>query len=253
MTDDSRDATPFEPASDQPADAAPDQLDAATAARLDAALAQLDPPHIPLAVAARIEAALRHESAARANSARAAVAIASPTPPAPEADRRGHRSRRWIWAAAGGLAAAGLAATAIVVQHADAPVPATVAGGQWAGVNTVPVSTGSDYTEANMDALIQKFVRSRELPVAQPSATANTFAASPSGLSACLGALGYSPDSLAMLDIARYGNRPVAVLAYLNGAGDRTADVLVVGTGCSATQPDVHLHHVTDMSQGSVG
>ncbi len=206
---------------------------------LDAALSQLDPPHIPMEVSARIVDALAVESETRS----AAAAGIAPIAP---------RRRRWIWAAAG-VAAAGLVATALVVDRADAPIPATVAGGQWAGLQTIPVSTGSDYSEANVDALVQRFLRSPALPVAPPDTVSRTFAASEAGMSACLSAVGYSPDDLAMLDIARYGSRPVAVMAYLDGTGDPTADVVVVGTGCSANQPDVHLRHVTTLAQRGGG
>ena len=60
---------------------------------LDAALSQLDPPHIPMEVSARIVDALAVESETRS----AAAAGVAPIAP---------RRRRWIWAAAGVAAAA---------------------------------------------------------------------------------------------------------------------------------------------------
>ena len=207
---------------------------------LDAALSQLDPPHIPMEVSARIVDAL-------------AVGVGDPV-----GGRRGvapiaPRRRRWIWAAAG-VAAAGLVATALVVDRADAPIPATVAGGQWAGLQTIPVSTGSDYSEGERGRPRPEVPALPALPVAPPDTVSRTFAASEAGMSACLPARwGTPPDDLAMLDIARYGCRPVAVMAYLDGTGDPTADVVVVGTGCSANQPDVHLRHVTTLAQRGGG
>lgn len=236
-----------------------DTPDDAQNAWLDAALADLDPPHIPIDVSHRIVAALQHESALRretpvssaatpTETAAQPQAAGDPSTVAPLAPRR----RRWIWAAAG-IAAAGLVATAVIVDRADAPVPATVAGGQWAGLQTIPVSTGTEYTDQNIDTLVPTYLRSRALPAAQAATVARTFAASESSLSACLNELGYAPDDLAMLDLARYGNRPVAVLAYLDGNGDTTADVVVVGTGCSTSQPDVQARRVTAMPQVNAG
>ncbi|MFM2437673.1 MAG: hypothetical protein RLZ55_484, partial [Actinomycetota bacterium] len=143
-----------------------DTPDDAQNAWLDAALADLDPPRIPIHVSDRIVAALQHESALRVEAP--APSAATPTVTAAQPQAAGDRStvtplaprrRRWIWAAAG-IAAAAMVATAVIVDRADAPEPATVAGGQWAGLQTIPVSTGTEYTDQNIDTLVPTYLRS---------------------------------------------------------------------------------------------
>ncbi len=221
---------------------------------LRAPLADLPTPAIPDDVAQRVSAALQAESQAR-------QAAEVPTL------RHAGRNRRW-WYAAGGIAAAGIAVAlavsalpggggtpaGVTADASESPIVAPIEDGESArtgdqqnALSVVPVSSGNRYTADNMKAQVPVLIASPSA-AAPPEVVRATFAATPAGIVSCLDGVGYPPQDLALLDIARFQDAPVVVLAYLSGAEDGTADVVVVGVRCSSSDPQVRHRDVANMT-----
>jgi hypothetical protein len=215
-------------------------------------LQELAPAGIPGAVAARISAALAAEPPLASSSAAAAVtpgpantdAAVTPGPEVRPTDSpRGlatggasERARRRWWPAALGVAAAGVVGV-VVVSSLQAPDDTRLAGPLG---EVVPVASGTDYTPAAMTELIGRNLRSPEsLAPAAVSVRQATFTGSEAGIESCLVGVGNPPRQLAMLDLARFRDAPAAVLVFLSDSQDSSADIVVVGPGCSQRQPQV--------------
>ncbi|MCB0916016.1 MAG: hypothetical protein H6525_01685 [Actinobacteria bacterium] len=231
-------------------------------ASLHSALSELPNPPIPADVSARVLAAIAAESEARATARQSPVNADA----APADIARARNNRRW-WYAAGGVAAAGLAVAlaATVLPSGDSlPVGVTaeasnttpaemklgvpgVPGSRQAGPGVVPVSSGTTYSPESV---------ARQVPEVLASATVEapttllqaTFAETPAGIRSCLDGVGFPPDDLALIDMARFSDTPVAVLAYLTGDDDDTADVVVVGIRCNRSDPQVRHRDVANMT-----
>jgi hypothetical protein len=225
-------------------------------------LGRLPEPQIPDDVSQGILAALSAESRVRSDSLVTTLPAESANIPPATPEHLGDvthlgSNRRWWWAA-GGVAAAGiglaLAVSALpngsapggitaeavnVEQHADGS-SATI-------VPVVPVSSGSTYTAENVRVRVPQVISS-SAGAAPPEVLRSTFAETPAGITSCLDGVGFPPQDLALLDIARFQGSPVAVLAYLTDAGEQTANVVVVGIRCSHTDPQVRHRDVADMN-----
>lgn len=221
-------------------------------------------PPIPPAVHDRILAALtaerlsapthdaQHQAGYEAGDA-AVVPLSSARGPQPSRQS----SRRW-WLAAGAVAATALVATAVVTAMPGADEGAGVVADAGAAQNAAvtpltvqPVSSGTSYSTQNLASEVPRLITIRSAAVADADSRRATFAETDDGIRSCLAGVGNPPTDLALLDLAQFQDGRVAVLAYLTGADDGTADVVVVGIRCSRTDPQVR--HRTQASMTGVG
>lgn len=216
-------------------------------------LGSLPVPTMPDAVSDRVLAALRAESAASRPSAPPAPAPAVTDLGVERDNRRAAGSGRGWWAAAAGVAAVALGALVYVEAMPTASQSGTVVAesasdrpAATAGAQIVPVSSGADYSVQNIDRMVPSTIAASR-PAATAEALRATFAATDDGIRSCLAGVGNPPQDLALLDLAKFQNSPVAVLAYLDGNDDGTADVVVVGVRCSRDDPQVRHRDVADM------
>ncbi|MDQ1246033.1 MAG: hypothetical protein QG597_400 [Actinomycetota bacterium] len=219
-------------------------------------LADLPAPAMPADISDHLLAVIRAESVQRQH----ATAAAAPSAPVTdlEAERRARRSSRRWWAAAAGVAAIGLAGLVYVETMPSTPDAGSVAAGSASGPTdtaaaVVPITSGADYSVQNLTTMVPATISSSRatLPSRAPTdALRTTFAATEAGIRSCLAGVGNPPQDLALLDLARFQNAPVAVLAYLDGNDDGTADVVVVGVRCSQEDPQVRHRDVANMISG---
>lgn len=217
-------------------DLAPDQTP--TGEWLLPHLRGLAPGEIPASVAARVTAAI----AATAGQPALAEVPAS-ADAAPRGGSAEDRARRRWWPAVLGVAAAGLAGVVIVSSlqspgAQDGPIAGPLG-------EVVPVASGTEYAPESMTELITRNLKAEaRLTPAGASVTQATFSGSRAGIDSCLVGIGQPPQELAMLDLARFRNAPAAVLVFLSDSTDSSADVVVVGPGCSQRQPEVRHRSV---------
>lgn len=188
-------------------------------------LADLAPASIPVDVAARITSALAAEQPSGAGG----QPVTGPT------HARDRARRRW-WPAALGVAAAGVVGV-VVVSSLQSPTESRFAGPLG---EVVPIASGTEYTPEAMTELVGRNLRTAAtLTPAAVSVRQANFAGSTAGIDSCLVGVGNPRQQLAMLDLARFRNAPAAVLVFLSDSKDSSADVVVVGPGCSQRQPEV--------------
>lgn len=200
---------------------------------------------IPHDVNQRIIEALRAEplNPSESPTRLAEVVPLAPTDPSPPPQRT---SRRW-WLAAGAIAATALVATAVVTAMPGSDggatgVVADAGAAQNAAVtplNVQPVSSGTSYDVDNLASEVPRLITIRTATVADIDTRRATFTETDDGIRSCLAGVGNPPADLALLDLAQFQDARVAVLAYLTGADDGTADVVVVGVRCSSADPQV--------------
>ncbi len=235
-------------------------------------LGRLPEASIPDDVSQRVLSALADESRARTGGNISEVthlsASAPGTPVTPDSAAEASQAtsnRRWWWAA-GGVAATGIGVALALSALPDGSQPGNITAEASSvvqpeqqtpdsfaadAVKVVPVSSGSTYTAQNVRLRVPQVMESAT-GVASPEVLRATFAATPAGIDSCLAGIGFPPQDLALLDIARFQDSPVAVLAYLTDADDGTADVVVVGVRCSKTDPQVRHRDVADMAAREV-
>lgn len=217
-------------------------------------LHDLPAPAMPAAVSDRVLAALRTEAAGRQPSAPPDSTPAVADLDHARADRRSTGSGRAWWVAAAGVAAVALGALVYVETMPTAPPSGTVVAeaasdraAATAGGQVVPISSGADYSAQNIDIMVPSTIAAAR-PAATAEALRATFAETEAGIRSCLAGVGNPPQDLALLDLAKFQDSPVAVLAYLDGNDDGTADVVVVGVRCSRDDPQVRHRDVADMA-----
>jgi hypothetical protein len=251
------------------------EIDARLAA-VTSALAHAPAPPMPASLAARLDAALAAEISARAaGTAAPGAAAVSTTAPGTTAAGTGRvgRTRRAAWSrsglplrlatvaaavvlvAGGGYAitrlvststggvaasASGTAEPHSALSRRGAPALGPEAAGMAAGLPVV--ASGTDYrpgqVRAQVSALLKRYPAARRVPGS--GATAAPAATPPPGfpqLAGCVRRLGAGARPR-LIDVARYGSRPAAVIV-LPVTGTRTLRVLVVGTGCSVRGSDL--------------
>jgi hypothetical protein len=234
----------------------------ATAASSDADwliphLADLASPGMPAEVADHLRNTIQAEAALRSSAATAVPASSLPPPAVADlaAERRARRASRTWWAAAVGIVAVGLAGLVYVETMPSASDSGSVTAESTVGRTdpqpaVVPVTSGADYSVQNISTMVPAAITSAR-SAAPTDALRATFAETEAGIRSCLAGVGEPPQDLALLDMARFQNAPVAVLAYLDGNDDGTADVVIVGVRCSQEDPQVRHRDVANMVAGS--
>ena len=208
---------------------------------VSALLSELAAPPMPEPVAARLRAVIAAESAVRTAGADstegASVTNLAESPRSPRP--------MWPWAIAGGIAAAAAVMAVLVAQPFTASTPADVPLAAGAESSVVPISTGTNYTAANVADMVPIHLTRDTTPAAAPMAARQaTFVATKDGVNDCLAGLDTPPSHLRMIDLANYDSLPAAVLVFLDNDTDSTADVVVVGVRCSQADPQVQLRGV---------
>lgn len=168
-----------------------------------------------------------------------------------ECDARDHdtparrRVGRWWGVAAAAVVVVGTGLAAWTLASTPSVGDDVVALGS--GTSVRPVSTGTNYTAANVAATVPA-----NLTTARAAASVDvrrpTFAATADGIRSCLEGVGGPPERLRLLDLATYDDVPVAVMAFLDSDHDSTADVVVVGIRCSRQDPQVRMRQETTMT-----
>ncbi len=184
---------------------------------------------MPQEVVTRLDAVIARESASRATDELAA---------------RRRRRTPWLVAAAAvvGIAVAGAVLVPMLTEPAPPAADAQMAISE-PDFAIVPVSSGSSYSAANVDALVPQQLSQTAATAAPVSMRRSTFTESADGIRSCLQGVRHVPATLRMLDLARFDDSPAVVMAFLTDNSDSTADVIVVGMRCTSEDPQVRYQH----------
>ena len=202
----------------QPVDLPVDLPDEAALADVSALLAQLPRPVVPAEVSQRIAAALAVQAR-----------------PAPRS------SRRWFPAAAAALVVIGASVGYSELNHGTA-TSSTASAGDLAGIGAslapqlqapaVAASAGMANSATSSAAPMPS------VAAAPSTLLPGTFAATEAGLASCLTGIGRSGQVPNQVKSVRAAGQAAVALTFLNADGT-SADLIVVGTACSATAPHV--------------
>jgi hypothetical protein len=206
------------------------------------------PVTMPSDVEARLQAALARASAERAGTI---VPLQPHRGGAAEGDRtKARRMPRWLTVAAGLIVIGGTATAATQLlgpggggANSTAGRAESSAGAGAPSLSVRPLATGTDYEPAKLGSQVDALLASGvSTPASGPRpATQEDFAgaadgplANPSGLHACLTALGATDQAPLAVDLASWQGKDAAVIVLGAPSAAGSVQVWVVGRGCAA-------------------
>lgn len=218
-------------------------------------LRSLPQPVMPADVAARISAAIQTEQEDPAgqvgvNGAGGSATTAGTGPVAGSGDTGSSQPvdinrRRGLLT---GLAVAASVALALMLIVSTPWQTSPDAYDRVVALTTVrPVSTDTDYTEANIAQAVSENMsniasRSGDLPTASEAQRRGSFAANDEVMASCLDGLGTAPSDVRLVDLADYQGQPSGIVVFSDGDGNL---VVVVAPRCGREDPGVRMRLTT--------